>query len=577
MADDLELNVVYTRRSAWVCNGPRGHSSAVETPRPTSVGNQYKRIKTRQDKDIDSTMGSSQSKQQVDTFTSEKVLSASVSNPACNGSSSQGIDISLLHLVDNDTLQNQLHQKALQLNAQTHGTPMSSLEQLHQKALQLNAQMNETPIMSTAQHDVSVTNAPSGNDAFYNKFIDQSSAKRISTEVQLMESLSKLHPNLSIVACSDQSLNVIAFASAGHAKIVTVSPDMLKETFFLQPARRSESGVIASDISFACLEVEYKSNHFTIYYVKWVEGFFQKVYHFILHGYPNDGPAMDLISAGCTWAAELGQNILVFNGGFWQKDHKLWESIQSASWKDIILDKQTKNDIRTDVESFFDSEKLYKDLFIPWKRGLIFLGPPGNGKTITLKALMKTANSTPALYVKSFQGFGFGQVFEERSIREIFLKARQMAPCILILEDLDSLITEGNRSYFLNEVDGLESNDGILIICTTNHVEKLDGAITNRPSRFDRKYNFPLPNKDERVQYAEYWRGKLSSRKDIDFTKEFVDTIADMTERFSFAHLKEAFVSTLVIIATKPESESFPDVMQKQIKELRKQIPDDEE
>lgn len=62
-----------------------------------------------------------------------------------------------------------------------------------------------------------------------------------------------------------------------------------------------------------------------------------------------------------------------------------------------------------------------------------------------------------------------------------------MAPCLLIFEDLDSMIDDDNRSYFLNEVDGMDTNDGLLMIATTNHFDKLDPGLSNRPSRFDRK------------------------------------------------------------------------------------------
>ncbi len=54
-------------------------------------------------------------------------------------------------------------------------------------------------------------------------------------------------------------------------------------------------------------------------------------------------------------------------------------------------------------------------------------------------------------------------------IRAVFMKARQMSPCLVILEDIDTVIGAMNRSYFFNEVDGLEDNDGILMIATTNH------------------------------------------------------------------------------------------------------------
>lgn len=76
---------------------------------------------------------------------------------------------------------------------------------------------------------------------------------------------------------------------------------------------------------------------------------------------------------------------------------------------------------------------------------------------------------------------------EEGAMQEVFGKARQLAPCIMILEDLDSLINDRNRSFFLNQLDGIEGNDGLLIIGTTNHFDRLDPALSSRPSRFDRK------------------------------------------------------------------------------------------
>lgn len=60
----------------------------------------------------------------------------------------------------------------------------------------------------------------------------------------------------------------------------------------------------------------------------------------------------------------------------------------------------------------------------------------------------------------------------------IFNKARQMAPCYLVLEDLDTIINDEVRSYFLNEVDGLKSNDGIFMVGSTNHLEWLDPGIS---------------------------------------------------------------------------------------------------
>ena len=117
------------------------------------------------------------------------------------------------------------------------------------------------------------------------------------------------------------------------------------------------------------------------------------------------------------------------------------------------------------------SQNIFADSFIfsGGKRGILFHGPPGNGKTISIEALMKTLSThpdpIPTLYVKTFTSYAG----PEYAIRQIFVKARAQAPCLLVFEDLDSLVVDGIRSYFLNEVDGLERNDGILIIGSTNH------------------------------------------------------------------------------------------------------------
>ena len=69
----------------------------------------------------------------------------------------------------------------------------------------------------------------------------------------------------------------------------------------------------------------------------------------------------------------------------------------------------------------------------------------------------------PTLYVKAVPWLG--------GLQLVFQKARQLAPCLLVLEDIDTIVTASTRSYFFNEVDGLESNDGILMIASTNHRE----------------------------------------------------------------------------------------------------------
>lgn len=170
----------------------------------------------------------------------------------------------------------------------------------------------------------------------------------------------------------------------------------------------------------------------------------------------------------------------------------------------------------------------------------------GNGKTISIKALMHTLlftrkASIPTLYVKSAPGTYY--------IRNVFAQARALSPCMLVLEDIETIVTPQTRSYFFNEMDGLENNDGLFVVASTNFLDKLDPGLSKRPSRFDRTYIFQLPNEHERTLYCEFWRRKLSSKPDIKFPHKLCPAMAHVTPGFSFAFMQECFVATLLILA----------------------------
>jgi len=192
----------------------------------------------------------------------------------------------------------------------------------------------------------------------------------------------------------------------------------------------------------------------------------------------------------------------------------------------------------------------------------------GNGKTISIKAMMHSLysrlDSIPTLYVRSLRSYGG----PEYSLSQIFSKARQMAPCFLVFEDLDSIVTDAVRSYFLNEVDGLRNNDGILMVGSTNHLERLDPGISKRPSRFDRKYLFPDPNLEQRVQYCEFWRKKLDDNEAIEFPARLSSAIAAITKGFSFAYIQEAFVAALLAIANGDADDDGDDDVENQMPKL---------
>lgn len=286
--------------------------------------------------------------------------------------------------------------------------------------------------------------------------------------------------------------------------------------------------------------------------------------------YPRASSNLNIKSGHCTetdalvlaagkWTSELHDEIWVFDNGYWEKSKELWSAVEGSSWEDVILDPEMKEHLIQDVQGFFDNRDLYAQYAVPWKRGIILHGVPGNGKTISIKALINSLYNRPdhisSLYVKSLNT---SCNTEQYAIRQIFQAARRCAPCLLIFEDLDSLVGDQIRSYFLNEVDGLESNDGILMIGSTNHLDKLDPAIAKRPSRFDRKYHFKLPGAKERELYAQYWREKLLRRNEgLEFPEELCAVISELTEGFSFAYLKELFVMALLSLVRGFKGDDF--------------------
>jgi ATP-dependent 26S proteasome regulatory subunit len=127
------------------------------------------------------------------------------------------------------------------------------------------------------------------------------------------------------------------------------------------------------------------------------------------------------------------------------------------------------------------------------------------------------------------------------------------------LEDLDSLITDHNRSFFLNELDGFASNEGVVTIASTNHPERLGPAIMARPSRFDRKYHFGLPDEGERLAYLELWRARLDDA--MRPSAETVAALAKGTESFSFAYVKELMVAATVRWAERQEAGTMDGIL----------------
>ncbi|PPR04060.1 hypothetical protein CVT24_010635 [Panaeolus cyanescens] len=425
--------------------------------------------------------------------------------------------------------------------------------------------------MSTDKVTASNATKHHGHKDFYGEWIEEASGKTTIPPLIGADALRRLYPNHSLVMTPGYGMNL--FGTPGVTAQPIEKTPLITNLLFIPLARSSGiPGILVDQIQYGAFKVTWSSYEYIVYCVSYPAGFGNAYQYYILHEgeCPEDVSRLLLLTAGA-YGDALHDEIWVYDQGWWQKSRGLWIEVQKASWDDVILKDEFKKALQKDVYGFFASEQIYKDLGIPWKRGLIMFGPPGNGKTISLKTIMKTCGEKgfAPLYVKSFQSYQG----EEAAMDQVFSKARQMSPCVVILEDLDSLINDRNRSFFLNQLDGLEGNDGLLIIGTTNHFERLDPGLSSRPSRFDRKYKFDDPDASERKLYVQYWQKKLEDNKEIDLSDELVDEIVSLTDRFSFAYLKEAFVSSLVTFAgIEGEKPSFASILKAQIETLRKQL-----
>ncbi len=417
---------------------------------------------------------------------------------------------------------------------------------------------------STSKHSLEDHEFPQ----VYQDFKKHCSSDRVNTDLAVTVSIRERHRDAQVTTISAHDCDLLGFADAGHldTRLSTQGDNFLARRTYTPPTTRLEEGQgrLGEKVSFGYYQARYDGYDFFFYEARWRDEFFgsgTKNYYILSpkssvdeHG--HSGWVDSLILAASKWTSELHDEVYVFDSGEWDKNKHLWKAVQNSSWDDVIMDPATKDTLISDIQNFFDSRAVYEEYAVPWKRGIILHGTPGCGKTISIKALMnaldKRSPPVASLYVKTFTTRCPG---EEYSIREIFQKARVMAPCMLVFEDLDSLVKDKIRSYFLNEVDGLEDNNGILMVGSTNHLDRLDPGISKRPSRFDRKYHFKIPAYEERILYCEYWKKKLEKNSKIDFDPAISDVVAKLTEGFSFAYMKELFVQTLLTIVGGREQE----------------------
>ncbi len=197
-----------------------------------------------------------------------------------------------------------------------------------------------------------------------------------------------------------------------------------------------------------------------------------------------------------------------------------------------------KKEMMKAVEILKNPDK-FKQKGIRQTKGIILEGNPGNGKTLFAKALAEEADvSFIATKGADFQSAMMS--IGARKIKMLFKKARRHKPCIIFIDEFDGIgerrnyagtgvDKENNRiiTAMLNEMDGFESEDGILVIAATNSYLSLDPALI-RPGRFDLKYNIPNPDFDTRLKLIDLYTTKKVLEQNIDKQK-----LANAFENFS--------------------------------------------
>jgi hypothetical protein len=364
-----------------------------------------------------------------------------------------------------------------------------------------------------------------------------------------------------VLEAKDQPFDLLEFAADGHcsASLRTESHNQLLTDW----EGRGEGLSIAP--ATAHYLVRYRDQSLQVITSGWPQGVYHNVrWHWIVAD--SQDIAEQFLQEACEWCNEVRGEVLVFSDGCWHKSAALFASIHGVNLDSLVLRGDLKDTIRSDFERFVASRASYLKYSVPWKRGVLFVGPPGNGKTHCVKALINHLG-LPCLYVQSFKA---QHATDHHCIQAVFHRARQTSPCVLVLEDLDSLITGDNRSFFLNELDGFAANQGIITLATTNHPERLDPAILDRPSRFDMKYHFELPGFDERRDYLGLWNDRLVG--EMRLTAEELKAVAEATDGFSFAYLKELILSSIMRWMTAQASGSMPAVMSEQVGNLRQQM-----
>ena len=235
-------------------------------------------------------------------------------------------------------------------------------------------------------------------------------------------------------------------------------------------------------------------------------------------------------------------------------DNELVTDVPDTKFSNIAGYETLKNDSKF-ILDFLKNPKAYEKIGARLPNGVLFYGPPGTGKTLMARAIAGEA-SVPFYkvngsdFVELYVGLG------ARRVRNLYKTARENAPCIVFIDEVDSI--GGARGGFkgsseddktltalLNELDGFSAKKGVITIAATNRLQDLVPALV-RPGRFDRHVAVPLPNKEERLEILDLYKNGKKLSPSIDIEK-----LASKTIGFSPSELENLLNESAIKAVTR--------------------------
>lgn len=238
------------------------------------------------------------------------------------------------------------------------------------------------------------------------------------------------------------------------------------------------------------------------------------------------------------------------------------QHIERVSEELFVLPSPEIKSIIEDIRKFWEGKEIFKNYRYVHKRGILLHGDPGCGKSGIIQLCVNYVIDEMNGIVINIKDHYQVEMFDE--FIPTFRKIEPDRPLVVVMEDLDALTGEEKyiTSKLLNILDGIKQIEGVVYLASTNYPEKLEERVSDRPSRFDRRYRIEPPDASIRESYL---RSKISEEeiKKINL-KEWVK----VSEGFSIAHLKELVISTLVL--GNPFEESLAHLKQLKIKPRNK-------